>query len=159
MEQITRLDAYTGPSQVALPLTEPLSFVTLQLAGTVNYVPPAAAILSILDTITVAGPQSVLYGILDTPTFAPASGTYTNVYGELIQIAIGGAGTVTNATGLEVVTPTGATNNYTAIFGTGAGAIVGIATANAEQLERLESRRHLLYDLRADDRVLAQPNV
>ena len=68
--QITRLDAYTGPSQVVFPLTAPLTFVTLQLAGTVSYVPPASAILSILDTITVAGPQSALYGMFDAPTFA-----------------------------------------------------------------------------------------
>ena len=72
-------------------------------------------------------------GPLRHPRYAdvcPASGTYTNVYGELIQIAIGGAGTVTNATGLQVNTPTGATNNYTAIFGTGTGTVVGFGTAS-----------------------------
>lgn len=77
---------------------------------------------------------STLY--IQAPPIASTNQAITNTYGLQIDTAsVAGAGTVTNAYGLGVTAPTGATNNYAATF---LGGNVGIGTASP--LARLDVR-------------------
>ncbi|MBS0626539.1 MAG: hypothetical protein JSS32_10865 [Verrucomicrobia bacterium] len=81
-----------------------------------------------LNVFTTFNPTTTtaLYGVVLNPNFTPSLGAvYTTVYGLDVAPTIGGMGTVTNAVGLRVPAPTGAQNNYTAIFDS----LVGINTS------------------------------
>lgn len=90
----------------------------------------AGANINTLDTVRINRPTIIAgQAVTDASTFtlsgppSRSSGTIANAHGLMISSAV--VGVVTNAYGLSVATPTGTTNNYTAMF---TGGNVGIGT-------------------------------
>lgn len=85
-------------------------------------------IYAFLVTGSGAGALTNLYGVVVEPSY----GTIKPTNADGIRVENMGSAGITTAVGLKVVTPTGATNNYSAIF-TGSTPRVGIGTASPAQ--------------------------
>ncbi len=128
----------TGPSDTTLTASTEASDVNLNLARTVQFATGA------LTTQRAALIQAPSYGFVGASTLTTAAtldvtgppksqtnATITNSFGLRVEAgAVAPAGAVTNAFGLSVSAPTGASNNYAAVFPTGNVGINTSAPAN-----------------------------
>ncbi len=109
-------------------------YTTLTVTPPIITLSGSTQVLSVMDSIFFGRPTiaSIAQGITDAATFTVAgpplltAGVMTNAYAVKVNsLTTNGGATPTNAYGLAVAAPTGATNNYSAIF---TGGNVGIGT-------------------------------